>query len=349
MNILITGNMGYVGSVLVKHLKSDEQNSKLIGFDTGYFQNCLTGTKILPEKNIDYQFIGDIREISPDILEGIDHIVHLAAISNDPIGNEFEDITMSVNYNSTAKLAEYAIVAGVKSFTFASSCSVYGNATLEDKTETSLVNPLTAYANSKVNAEEKLKELACKNFKVTCFRFATACGMSDRLRLDLVLNDFVASALASNKIEILSDGSPWRPLINVEDMARALHWGINRQIEETNEFMIINAGKNENNIQIKELAGLVKENIPSVNIEINKNAQPDKRSYKVDFSLFNTLADKKYLPQKSLDETISELNSELKKMNFADKNFRTSELIRLQKIKNLRTQQKLNENLQWVS
>ena len=341
--------MGYVGSVLSKYLKANEQHFKVVGFDTGYFQNCLTGTKDFPEKNIDYQYIGDIRQISSDILEGIDHIVHLAAISNDPIGNEFEDVTRAINYNSTVKLAKYAVTAGVKSFTFASSCSVYGNATLEDKTENSLVNPLTAYANSKVNAEKKLKELASKNFKVTCLRFATACGISDRLRLDLVLNDFVASAIASKKIEILSDGSPWRPLINVEDMARALNWGINRKIEDSNEFMIVNAGKNENNIQIKELANLVKKNIPNVNVEINKNTQSDKRSYKVDFSLFNSLADKKYLPQKSIDETITELNNELKKMKFDDKNFRTSELIRLQKIKNLRTQKKLDEKLQWIN
>ncbi len=349
MNILVTGNMGYVGSVLVKQLKLNEPTSKIIGFDTGYFQDCLTGTNIFPEKIIDYQYVGDIRQISLEVLEGIDHIVHLAAISNDPIGNEFQKVTSEINYNSTVKLAKKAVTAGVKSLTLASSCSVYGNATIEDKTETSSINPLTAYANSKVNAEKKLKELAGKNFKVTCLRFATASGMSDRLRLDLVLNDFVASAFALNKIEILSDGTPWRPLINVSDMARALTWGINRKSEETNEFIIVNAGKNENNIQIKDLADLVKENIPSIDIEINENAEPDKRSYKVDFSLFNSLASKEYLPQKSLDETISELNNELKRMNFTDKKFRESELIRLQKIKNLRKQRKLNENLEWIS
>ncbi len=349
MNILITGNMGYVGSVLVKHLKSNYPVSKIIGFDNGYFQTCLTGTKDPPEKFIDYQYIGDIRKISPNVLEGIDHIIHLSAISNDPIGNEFQEVTSSINYYSTINLAEYAKQKGVKSFTLASSCSVYGNATQEDKTEKSSINPLTAYAKSKVEAEKTLEKLASKNFKVTCLRFATACGMSDRLRLDLVLNDFVTGALALNKIEILSDGSPWRPLINVNDMAKALEWGVQRKREDSSDFLVVNAGKNENNIQIKDLANLVKEKIPNVDIKINKNAEPDKRSYKVDFSLFHSLADSKYLPQKSLDETITDIYNGLKKMKFSDKNFRESNLIRLQKIKSLRKQNRLNEKLEWIN
>jgi nucleoside-diphosphate-sugar epimerase len=151
-------------------------------------------------------------------LKDIDAIVHLAAISNDPIGNKFEEVTLDINYRASVELARRAKEAGVKSFTFASSCSMYGAAEDSARTENSPLNPLTAYARSKVLTERELEPLADGGFKVTSLRFSTACGWSERLRLDLVLNDFVAGAVASKRITILSDGTPWRPLINVKDM-----------------------------------------------------------------------------------------------------------------------------------
>lgn len=349
MTILITGNMGYVGSVLVKHLSSNYTDIKLIGFDNGYFKDCLTNTSIAPESLIEHQYFGDIREISSDVLDGIDHIIHLAAISNDPIGNEYREVTTDINFNSTIKLAKLAAKSNVKSFTLASSCSIYGNGTTDARTEVCETNPLTAYAKSKILSEEKLKGLATNKFKVTCLRFSTACGVSDRLRLDLVLNDFVASAFVQRKIQILSDGSPWRPIIDVLDMARAFDWAINRKNKQSGNYLVVNIGQNDNNIQIKDLAYLVKDHFPETEVEINTTAEPDKRSYKVDFSLFNSLAQEKYLPQESISSTIKRIKKSLEEMNFSDPNFRESELMRLIKIKNLRIQNKLNEKLEWIN
>jgi len=165
-----------------------------------------------------------VRHPQPEILRGVDAIVHLAAISNDPMGKTFEEVTDAINFRASVELARQAKAAGVRSFVFASSCSMYGMADDTPRKETSPLNPLTAYAKSKVSTETELQKLADKSFRVTCLRFATACGMSDRLRLDLVVNDFVACAVTSKNITILSDGTPWRPLIHVKDMARAFDW-----------------------------------------------------------------------------------------------------------------------------
>jgi nucleoside-diphosphate-sugar epimerase len=224
------------------------------------------------------------------------------------------------------KIAEEAKKQGVKSFVFASSCSVYGLADVNAKNESSDINPLTAYAKSKTNCEEDLRKVAGNDFVITCLRFATACGFSYRLRLDLVLNDFVASALANKKIEILSDGKPWRPLINVKDMARAMEWAVYRTPEPN--YIIINAGSDSWNYQVIDLAKAVQKIIPEIEVHVNPNAQPDNRSYKVDFSLFAKMA-KGYTPQYDLETTIKELISGLSAIGFSDKNFRTSNLIRL--------------------
>src|SRR5438270_6920491 len=243
--ILITGVAGYVGPNLIRHLRDKFPDSKLIGFDTGYFAHNLTGAKRSPESLLDSLHFGDIRNFPAELLEGVDAVVHLAAISNDPMGKTFEAVTESINANASIALAQMAEERGVGSFVFASSCSIYGAAEGHPRRESDPLNPLTAYARSKVAMENALRETNSGNMKVTCLRFATACGMSDRLRLDLVLNDFVAGALANGSITILSDGTPWRPLINVKDMARAMTWAIERNANETGHFLIINAGNNE--------------------------------------------------------------------------------------------------------
>ena len=218
MKILITGNLGYVGSVLTKHLKHNFSNLEIIGFDRAFFSHIISEDIISPELFVDIQYINDVRSFPESLLRGIDAVIHLAAISNDPMGNEFSEVTNDVNFLSTIDIATKAKRMGVSKFIFASSCSVYGFASELPKTEKDEVNPLSTYAKSKIDAERDLLELADENFTITCLRFATACGYSPRLRLDLVLNDFVASALSSGKINILSDGSPWRPLIDVNDI-----------------------------------------------------------------------------------------------------------------------------------
>jgi len=226
MKILITGNAGYIGPSVLRRLRQSYPQATLIGLDKGFFAHCLTNADILPECRADIQYFSDVRRFRPETLMGVDAVVHLAAISNDPMGNTFEKVTFDINFLASVELAKQAKIAGVKTFIFASSCSMYGQADDTPRKETSALNPLTAYAKSKVRTEVELQKLADKNFKVTCLRFATACGMSDRLRLDLVVNDFVACAVTSGNITILSDGTPWRPLIHVKDMARAFDWAI---------------------------------------------------------------------------------------------------------------------------
>jgi nucleoside-diphosphate-sugar epimerase len=342
--ILITGYLGYIGATLLKYLKFNYPNYKLIGFDTGFFQRETTLVKDdLPERSLDEVYHGDIREFPDSILEGVDAVIHLAAISNDPISNQFEDITYSINHSASIQLAIKAKKLGIKNFIFASSCSVYGFAENGEVTEKSDLNPLTPYSKSKLGTENTLSQLADDNFKVTCLRFATACGMSDRLRLDLVLNDFVASAYINKKIEILSDGTPWRPLIDTVDMSRALCWAINR---EGSNFEIINAGSNDWNFQVKDLADLVNEQLPETKILINKNASPDKRSYKVNFDKFMALAPY-HQPQLTIQETISDLIKGLEAIKFKDKKFREGNLIRLNKINYLKNINLIGENLKW--
>ena len=347
MKILITGNMGYIGPSVVRQLRASYPGAQLIGLDMGYFANCLTNAEILPECMLDLQIFSDVRHISQDILKDVNAVVCLSAISNDPMGNTFEEVTRDINYVASIDLANKAKASGVGTFVYAASCSMYGYAEDGAKTESSTLNPLTAYARSKVQTEKDLEKIADRDFKVTSLRFSTACGMSDRLRLDLVLNDFVAGAVASKKITILSDGTPWRPLINIKDMARAIDWAISRKPSEGGEFLAVNIGCDEWNYQVRDLAKAVAEVIPDVEISMNKDAQPDKRSYRVSFDLFKRLAPQ-HQPQVDLITAIKELKEGLESMLFHDENFRNSQFMRLKVLTYLRSRNLLNEKLEWT-
>lgn len=348
MKILITGNMGYVGPGVVKQLRKSYPEAYLVGFDMGYFAGCLSSHEAIPEVTLNEQHFGDVRSLADHILEGIDAVVHLAAISNDPMGNLYEQVTLDINFQSSIDLAVKAKKAGVKSFVFASSCSMYGAAEDTARTENSVLNPLTAYARSKVYTERDLQPLAGNGFTVTCLRFATACGMSDRLRLDLVLNDFVACAVTSGKISILSDGTPWRPLIDVKDMARAIDWAIIRDPSLGGDFFAVNAGHEQGNYQVRELAEKVANIIPGVTVEVNEHAQPDRRSYRVNFDLFKRSAPH-HQPVHDLTSSIQGLYAGLKGMNFSDINFRHSTYMRLVQLNRLRENGYLTENLAWAA
>jgi nucleoside-diphosphate-sugar epimerase len=347
MKILVTGNMGYIGPAVTNQLRTSYPGSTLVGYDIGYFGNCVTSAEILPECRVNLQYFGDTRQFPEEVLNGVDAIVHLAAISNDPIGNRFEDVTLDINYRASINLAKKAMKAGVKSFVFAASCSMYGSADDSARAEKSTLNPLTAYAKSKVFSEQELEPLASKRFKITSLRFSTACGWSDRLRLDLVLNDFVAGAVASGKITILSDGTPWRPLINIKDMARAIDWAIARDISAGGEFLAVNIGSYEWNYQVKDLAEAVAKVIPGTDISINKDAQPDKRSYRVNFDLFKKLAPS-HQPKVSLTDSVKELKNGLESLGFKDGEFRNSRYMRLKILTELQEKGYLNEKLQWI-
>jgi len=345
--ILVTGNMGYVGPAVVGYLRESMPDATLIGLDTGYFAHCLTGASPMPERALDRQYFGDVRVTHPSLLDGVDAVVHLAAISNDPIGNAYDGVTLSVNHEATIRVARAAKAAGASSFVFASSCSIYGVSGETVATEDAPVRPLTPYARSKWLAEKDLEQVADDRFAVTSLRFATACGMSERLRLDLVLNDFVASAIASERITILSDGTPWRPLIHVRDMARAIEWAVGRGGDGGN-FVAVNVGSDEWNYQIRDLAEAVSGAIRGVDVSLASTAAPDPRSYRVSFERYRELAPD-HQPQVELRAAVGELAEGLTSMGFADTEFRASHLVRLVVLQDLRDRGLLNAQLEWIN
>ena len=346
MKVFVTGNMGYIGPVLNRVLTATFPKIEIVGFDAGFFGHSLTGADFTPEQSLSVQYFGDVRDIQPAMLSGVDAVVHLAGVSNDPIGVEFEDVTEEINRRASVRLAEMASSAGVKNFVFASSCSMYGQAEGGARKESDPTNPLTAYARSKIGTEDDLKKADLGDMVFTSLRFATACGWSTRLRLDLVLNDFVACAITSGEITVLSDGTPWRPLIDVEDMSRAIAWAMSRDKDAGSQFLAVNAGSNKSNYQVKDLANAVASLIPNTKTSINKDALPDKRSYSVDFSLYESLAPA-FQPVVSLEESIRRLRDGLKKMNFVDKDFRQSPFMRLNTLRKHINEERLGKDLRW--
>mgnify|MGYP003969785671 FL=1 len=344
-NVLITGNMGYIGPVLTQYLHRGDGDYRLYGYDSGFFAHCLTTLDGQPERALAAQHFGDLRSFDAAILDGVGAVVHLAAISNDPIGNAFAQVTEQINITASVDFARQAKAAGVRRFVFASSCSVYGAGQAAACREDAPLDPLTPYAKSKIAMEEALHVLADDDFSVICLRFATACGMSDRLRLDLVLNDFVASAVSTGKIEILSDGSSWRPLIHVQDMARAIEWALGTR--ETGAFMALNAGSDAWNYKIRDLVQAVSDAIPDTTVSINKDAVPDKRSYKVDFSRFSQFAGG-FTPRVGLAEAIAGLSDGLRVIGFDDPDFRQSNLMRLRMLLSHQDHGTLDADLNWL-
>jgi len=345
MKILITGNMGYVGSSLAIYLRQKRPDALLHGFDSALFGHCLTGVSEIPERSLDRQFYGDVRTLSPDFLAGYDAVVQLAAISNDPMGHQFEQITYDINYRTTVSIAKAAASAGVKNFVFASSCSIYGVAEGGPRKETDSLNPITAYAKSKTLAETDLADLDT-DMVVSCLRFSTACGMSARLRLDLVLNDFVAGAMTSGELSVLSDGSPWRPMIDTKDMARAIDWAVAREADNGGRYLVVNVGSDDRNYQVRDIAAAVVAGIPGTAMRVNTQAPVDSRSYKVDFGLFRSLAPD-HQPVVTLAMSIRDIRDGLTRMGFSDRNYRESSLIRLRVLENHIAAGRLSSALEW--
>jgi nucleoside-diphosphate-sugar epimerase len=345
VKILITGNMGYVGPEVSKYLRASRPGVTLHGLDNAYFAHCLTGATVIPERCLDEQFYGDVRKTLPD-LRAYDAVVQLAAVSNDPMGNQFQAVTLDINQNTTVSIAKAAAAAGVKNFVFASSCSVYGVAEGGPRKEADPLNPMTTYAKSKIAAERELETIKTE-MVVTSLRFATACGMSARLRLDLVLNDFVACALSQAQISVLSDGTPWRPLIDVADMARAIDWAIDRAAANGGRCLAVNVGSDDRNYQVKTLANAVAAKVPGTEVSINTSAPADSRSYQVDFGLYRLLAPN-HQPLVSLDRSIQNLISGLKRMNFKDTDFRSSDLMRLKVLQGHIDSNRMNAALEWI-
>jgi len=276
MKVLVTGHRGFIGTVMVPMLL--EEGFEVTGLDTDLYRYCTYG-----EEPVEIPAINkDVRQVEAADIEGFDAIVHLAALSNDPLGNINPDLTYDINYRATVRLAKIARDVGVDRFLFASSCSMYGKAGEDILDETAEFNPVTPYAKSKVYVERDLSALANEHFSPVFLRNATAYGVSPRIRFDLVINNLVAWAYTTGKILLKSDGTPWRPLVHIEDITQAVICAL-RAEKSVIHNLAVNVGSNNENYQMKELAQFVRETVPNCEVEYAADAGPDPRSYKVNF------------------------------------------------------------------
>jgi len=341
MRILVTGDKGYIGTVLMPMLTS--LGHEVIGFDTDLYQRCTFGDE-LPETRSMHK---DLRDVEPKDLDGFDAVMHLAALSNDPLGNINPDLTYDINYHSSVNLAKCAKEAGVRRYIFSSSCSTYG-ATAGDEmlTEEAEFNPVTPYGESKVYVEREVSKLADDNFSPVYLRNATAYGVSPRLRFDIVLNNLVAWAFATGKVLIKSDGTPWRPIVHIEDISRAFIAVLNAPLEVVHN-QAFNVGRNDQNFRIREIADIVKQTVPGCEIEFAQDAGPDKRSYRVDFS---KIAEKlpEFKPQWDARKGAQELYEVYKQHDLKLDDFEGPKYKRIDHIKLLISEGKLDSSLRWT-
>lgn len=280
VKVLLTGHHGYIGSVVAPVLGAAGHD--VTGLDVFFYRGC----DLLPDGKLIDSVTLDVRDTEPAHLKGYDAVVHLAALSNDPLGDLSPTLTADINYHGTLAVARAAKTVGVNRFVFSSSCSMYGAPSRDDLVgEEAALKPLTAYAESKVRSEESLAELADGSFSPVFMRNATAYGVSNRLRMDLVLNNLTAWAFTTGRIRIVSDGTPWRPLVHVEDIAHAIAAVLEAPTELTHNEAF-NVGFASENYQIRDLAEIVRERLPESSIEYAEDGDSDRRSYRVNFSKF---------------------------------------------------------------
>lgn len=329
MNILVTGNLGYIGSVLTENLK--KENYTVTGYDIGYFSD--TNLIEIP-KTIIRQIKKDIRDISEEDLNGVDHVIHLSALSNDPLGEFHKNITNEINYSSTVKFAKICKRRKVKRFIYVSSQSMYGISKTDEELDeyNSEKNPVTEYAKTKWLAEQELFKMNSDEFTVVSFRPSTVFGVSPRLRCDIVFNNLVACAYTTGKIEIKSDGTPWRPVVHIQDVCSAIISGIKAPIEIVSG-QSYNVGIKNGNYTVKEMAEAAQKVVPGCKLSFTGEHLKDPRTYKVSFNKILGELKNFYTPKWNLEKGGIELVNFFKEINFNEEDFRGYKTNRLMCLK----------------
>ena len=341
MRVLITGHDGYIGSVLAPIVR--DAGHEVLGLDTCLFEGCSLG----PEPAGVPALRLDVRDVEVDHLRGFDTIVHLAGISNDPLGHLDPGGTFEINHLASVRLARFAKLAGVERFIFASSCSLYGAASPEDLlTESAPFNPVTPYGESKVLAERDLSEMADDDFSPVFLRNATVYGYSPRLRLDLVVNDLVASAFTTRSVVIKSDGTPWRPLVHVEDVARAALAALEAPREAVHN-QAFNVGRTQENYQVRNLADIVTDVLTGSQVTYVQGGGPDTRCYRVDFSKAEEDLPG-FRPCWTVPDGVHELAEAYRRYGLSQGDLSSPRYIRLRRIQALRDEARLGADLRWL-
>jgi nucleoside-diphosphate-sugar epimerase len=340
MRVLVTGHKGYIGSVMVPMLINAGHD--VLGIDSDLYRNSTYGGELPKVREI----IKDIRDITKDDLQGVEGIIHLAGLSNDLLGDLNPELTYDINHKASVRLAEMARDLGINRYVFASSCSNYGAAGDKVQDESGELNPVTAYAISKVKVEQDVSQLADDRFSPVFMRNATAYGVSPRIRFDLVINNLVAWAYTTGNIMLKSDGTPWRPLVHIEDISTAAIAALEapRELVHNQHF---NVGMNSENYQVRELAQMVKETVPNCELAFAAGAEPDKRNYKVDFTKY-TRTFPKYKLRWTAREGVKQAYESYKKFGLNKDDYEGPKYKRIAQLKQLLASKQLDDSLRWV-
>ena len=344
MKVLVTGTEGYIGHRLATWLST--RGHEVTGFDTGYYRDGTLYTDPAAASAATHTVYRDLRTIKPEDFDNIDAVVHLAELSNDPLGENNRDVTFDINHQGTRKIANAAKQAGVSRFVYASSCSVYGVASADIVDEDSPVNPQTAYAECKVLSETDLLELAEPGFCVSALRNATVYGPSPRMRFDIVLNDLAALAWTKKEIAMISDGSPWRPIVHIEDVCEAIRCTLEAPTESVNGE-VFNVGNSNENYRVREIAELVSSAFPGCCISIGPPSS-DNRSYRVNFDkIEKTLPN--FATRWCAADGAKELNELFTRIQMSDETYAFRAFTRLKQLTWLKETGQVDNHLYWQS